>query len=200
MYSIVILIFNLFGMSIKTPRITPEEIKTIKDAQAGSMKAFNRIFYRYKSFVEKVLFSYLNDYDEARDLTNDVFVKVYEKLSMFTRYDSFGGWLRILAKNTAIDYLRSLGNSINVSADDKENKLQLRDVSGDDEVSITNRMTYNYLVELFNKIPPSYRESCKLFYVDNLTVAQIAKTLKIPVNTVKSNLFRMRKIIKKLKL
>ena len=184
-------------MSIKTPRITPAEIKTIKDAQAGSMKAFNRIFYRYKSFVENVLFQYIGDMDEARDITNDVFLKVYEKLSKFTRYDSFGGWLRILAKNTAIDYLR-VHKRFDVSTDDE--RLQLKDVSGDDEISTTNKLTYNYLISLFDKIPPSYRESCKLFYIDNLTVEQIAKALKLPTGTVKSNLFRMRKILKKLKL
>jgi RNA polymerase sigma-70 factor (ECF subfamily) len=184
-------------MSIKTPRITPAEIETIKDAKAGSMKAFNRIFYRYKSFVEQILYQYLGDMDEARDLTNDVFLKVYEKLSLFTRYDSFGGWLRILAKNTAIDYLR-VHKSFDVSTDDE--RLQLRDVSGDDEVSVTNKLTYDYLIKLFDKIPPSYRESCKLYYIDNLKVADIAKIQDIPVNTVKSNLFRMRKLLKKLKL
>ena len=185
-------------MSNNLPKITSAEIKTIKEAQAGSMKAFNRIFYRYKPFVEQVLYQYLSDMDEARDLTNDVFLKVYDKLSLFTRYDSFGGWLRILAKNTAIDYLRTTPKTASVSADDEKNKLQLKDIGGDDEVSVTNKMTYDYLVSLFDTLPPSYRDSCKLFYVDNLTVAQIAKILKIPVNTVKSNLFRMRKIIKKL--
>ena len=78
-------------MSKDLSRITPEEIKTIKDAQAGSMKAFNRIFYRYKPFVENLLYKYINDMDEARDLTNVVFLKVYEKLSKFAAYDSFGG-------------------------------------------------------------------------------------------------------------
>ena len=87
-------------MSKELPKITKEEIETIKDAQAGSMKAFNHIFFRYKDFVDHVLYQYVQDLDEARDLTNEVFLKVYEKLSKFTRYESFGGWLRILAKNT----------------------------------------------------------------------------------------------------
>lgn len=188
-------------MSNNLPKITPEEIKTIKDAKAGSMKAFNRIFYRYKPFVENILFQYLKDMDESRDLTNIVFLKVYDKLSKFTAYDSFGGWLRILAKNTAIDYLRTIGKRTNVSTDDQNKKLQLTDVDGDDEISITNKMTYDYLISLIDTLPPSYRESCRLFYVDNMTVVQIAEALNIPPGTVKSNLFRMRKLFqKKLKL
>ena len=187
-------------MSKNVPKITPEEIKTIKDAQAGSIKAFNRIFYRYKGFVENLLYQYLKDMDEAKDLANIVFLKVYEKLSQFTAYDSFGGWLRILTKNTAIDYLRTISNKINVSIDNSEKKLQLSDVDGDDEISITDKMTYDYLIDLINTLPPSYRETCKLFYVDNLTVSQISEALNIPKGTVKSNLFRMRKQFQKLKL
>lgn len=184
-------------MSKNLPRITPEEIKTIKDAQAGSMKAFNRIFYRYKPFVENILFQYLKDMDEAKDLTNIVFLKVYEKLSKFTAYDSFGGWLRILTKNTAIDYLRTINDKTDVSIDNSKNLLQLRDVSGDD-IDVVDKMTSDYLVNLIDKLPPSYRESCRLFYVENLTVSQIAEALQIPPGTVKSNLFRMRNKLKKL--
>lgn len=184
-------------MSKNLPRITPEEIKTIKDAQAGSMKAFNRIFYRYKPFVESILFQYLKDMDEAKDLTNIVFLKVYDKLSKFTAYNSFGGWLRILTKNTAIDYLRTINDKTDVSIDNSKNLLQLRDVSGDD-VDVVDKMTSDYLVSLIDKLPPSYRESCRLFYVENLTVSQIAEALQIPHGTVKSNLFRMRNKLKKL--
>lgn len=184
-------------MSKNLPRITPEEIKTIKDAQAGSMKAFNRIFYRYKPFVESILFQYLKDMDEAKDLTNIVFLKVYDKLSKFTAYNSFGGWLRILTKNTAIDYLRTINDKTDVSIDNSKNLLQLRDVSGDD-VDVVDKMTSDYLVSLIDKLPPSYRESCRLFYVENLTVSQIAEALQIPPGTVKSNLFRMRNKLKKL--
>lgn len=187
-------------MSNKIPRITPEEIQTIKDAQAGSMKAFDRIFYRYKPFVDGVLYYYLKDMDEAKDLTNVVFLKVYDKLSKFTRYESFGGWLRILAKNTAIDYLRTIKGDDDVSNDDQNKRIQLSDIKGDSEETIVRKMTYNYLVELENILPPSYREVYRLFYVENLTTANIAKILKIPEGTVKSNLFRTRKILKKLKL
>lgn len=185
-------------MSNNLPKITPEEIKTIKDAKAGSTKAFNRIFYKYKPFVENLLYQYLKDMDEAREVTNVVFLKVHDKLSQFTDYSSFGGWLRILTKNTAIDYLRTMANKANVSADDQDKKLQLPDDSGDSEVSITNKMTYDYLVSLIDMLPPSYRDSCKLFYVDNMTVAQVAEALNIPPGTVKSNLFRMRKLIQKM--
>ena len=70
---------------MKNPRITEEEIRLIKDAKAGSELAFNRIFNKYKGFVDNVLFTYIKDMDEAKDLTNIVFLKVHDKLSKFTK-------------------------------------------------------------------------------------------------------------------
>ena len=70
-------------------RITQSEIETIKEAQKGNELAFNKLFNRYKEFVDNVLFCYVNDMDEAKDLTNVVFLKVHQKLSTFTDYFSF---------------------------------------------------------------------------------------------------------------
>ena len=55
-------------------RITQSEIETIKSAQQGNVLAFNKLFSRYKEFVDNILFSYVNDMDEAKDLTNVVFL------------------------------------------------------------------------------------------------------------------------------
>lgn len=180
---------------MKNPKISEDEIRLIKDAKDGDIRAFNRIFYKYKGFVDNLLYQYLKDMDEARDLTNIVFLKVYEKLSKFTAYNSFGGWLRILAKNTAIDYLRSIKQK-DISADDCENGMQIQLPSGDDETSTINKLTYDHLVNQFNDLPLSYGEVAKLFYCDNLTVAQISEVLDVPEGTIKSNLHRMRKILK----
>src|SRR5574344_771978 len=101
-----------------SPEITPEEIELIKSVKAGSKTAFSKLFKQYKPFVEKLLYTYIKDMDEARDIANIVFLKVYEKIAMFTDYSSFGGWLRILTKNVAIDYLRTVKQ--NKSLEDDE--------------------------------------------------------------------------------
>ena len=101
-------------------RITASEIQLINQAQKGNMLAFNKLFARYKEFVDNILFAYVKDMDEAKDLTNVVFLKVHQKLSTFTDYSSFGGWLRIIANHTAIDYLRKM----------KEKSVELGEDSG----------------------------------------------------------------------
>lgn len=176
--------------------ITQEEIELIKSVQAGSELAFSRLFNRYKPFVDNLLYTYLKDKDEARDMTNIVFLRVHEKISKFTNYNTFGGWLRILTKNVAIDYLRTIKN--NYSLQDNVSKSILDEDCGDTESDYVNKMTYDTLIDMFEKLPPSYREACKLFYIENMTVAQISEALNMPKGTIKSNLHRMRKILKTL--
>lgn len=180
---------------MKNPKITQEEIRLIKDAKAGNTLAFNKLFNRYKNFVDHVLYSYLKDFDEAQDLTNIVFLKVYYKLSSFTDYSSFGGWLRIIANRTAIDYLRKIGDKNKFLGDD-DNKMSLDQIESN-ECDTVNRITYEQLLEEFDRFSPIHREICLLFYKDNLTVEQISKNLSISTGTIKSILSRTRANIKK---
>lgn len=181
---------------MSSTKITQEEIELIKSAKAGSQPAFSRLFKMYKPFVEKLLNTYLHDMDESKDLTNIVFLKVYEKLDKFENYSSFGGWLRILAKNTAIDYLRTIKMK-NESVDSEESNIQLPASYTDAETDCVNKMTYDYIISLISTLPPSYRKVCRLFYIENMTVSQISEETGIPSGTIKSDLFRMRKIFKK---
>jgi len=181
---------------MKTPNITPEEVGMVKRAQAGDESAFACIFKRYKGFVENVLFQYLKDMDEAKDVTNIVFLKVYEKLSTFTAYDSFGGWLRIIANNTAIDYLRAVSKSSNTlgSSDDRLSEDENKCTTGDE---LVNHLTYKQILELFDSLPELKREICYMFYQDGMRVEDISNALNVPTGTIKSVLSRTRRKIKK---
>ena len=174
--------------------ITPEEIALIKSAKAGSELAFTKIFNRYKPFVEGVLMTYIKDEDEAKDIANIVFLKVFDKISTFTNYDTFGGWLRILTKNVAIDYLRTVKQTYSLQEGTTANEFE--ESSDDTEKSYIDRMTYENLIAMFDKLPPSYRDACRMFYVDNMPIAEISKALGVPKGTIKSNLHRMRKILR----
>lgn len=180
-----------------TPKITEKEIAIIKSAKTGDERAFSKLFKNYKPFVENLLNTYLNDVDEARDLTNEVFLKVYQKLSKFTSYDSFGGWLRTLTKNTAIDYLRR--KTEDLVLDDSESGIEPQEPSGEDEQSVIDKITYDHIIDQMNTLPPLYRDVCMLYYKDNLTVKQISESKHIPKGTVKSYLFRFRKKFNKFK-
>ena len=176
---------------MNAPKITEKEIAIIKSAQTGDPRAFNKLFNYYKPFVENLLNLYLKDMDEARDLTNEVFLKVYQKLSKFTSYNSFGGWLRTLTKNTAIDYLRH--KTEDLVLDDSESGIEPIEPSSEDEQLVVDKITYDWIIKEMDTLPPLYRDVCLLYYKDNLTVKQISEAKNIPKGTVKSYLFRFRK-------
>lgn len=180
---------------MKNPRITQEEIGIIKKAQAGDESAFSVLFHRYKGFVDNLLFQYIKDMDEAKDITNVVFLKVHDKLSTFTAYESFGGWLRVITNRTAVDYLREMKNKSNVLGE-ADGRLPSEEASSSLEDDIVNRLTFEHLLTEFDKFPETTRKVCKLFYANNMTVEQIGSALRIPTGTVKSMLSRTRRKVK----
>ena len=182
-------------MIAKTYSITNEEVGIIKSAQAGNILAFNKLFHRYKSFVDGILYHYIKDLDEAKDITNIVFLKVYEKLSQFTDYNSFGGWLRILTNRTAIDYLRSVKNKAKPIGEKSERLSQASSISSD-ENDLVNRISYERILEEFKKFPAHMKQILELYYVENMTVVQISDVLSIPTGTIKSILSRTRTKLK----
>lgn len=178
----------------KNPNITDEEIALIKSAQAGNMSAYNKLYYRYKGFTTNLLYQYIKDFDEAKDINNVVWLKVYDKLSKFKDYSSFGGWLRVLTNRTAIDYLRGIKN-LNYAPEGADERMSEQDINhGDSQV---DKMTYDQVVEEFKKFPEDVRKVFKLFYVNNLTCQEISKVTGIPTGTVKSHLSRKRKVLQK---
>lgn len=178
----------------KNPKITPEEIALIKSAQEGDIKAFNKLYYKYRGFTTNILYGYIKDYDESKDVNNIVWLKVYNKLSKFVDYSSFGGWLRVLTNRTAVDYLRELKDLTYVPENaDFVDRAQEVDY-GESEV---DKMTYNQVVEKFNQLSEDVRKVFRLFYIENRTVKDISKITGIPLGTVKSHLSRKRKLLQK---
>lgn len=176
-------------------RITQSEIETIKSAQQGNVLAFNKLFSRYKEFVDNILFGYVNDMDEAKDLTNVVFLKVHQKLSTFTDYSSFGGWLRIIANRTAIDYLRRMKEKA-VELGEDTGRLPVELTNASEEEDLVNLLEYEALLKEFEKLPEKTQRIFNLFYVEDLTTDEISKVLKIPTGTIKAILSRTRRKIK----
>lgn len=176
------------------PKITQEEIQLVKKAKAGDMKAYNKLFKKYKRFVELILFKYLGDMDEAKDLTNVVFMKVYNKLSTFVSYDSFGGWLRIIANRTAIDYIRKNARYQSIT---KEQESLLESEEGGNENDIINNITYKKILKEFENLPEDTKTIFNMFYVDNHTIEEINKRTGMPIGTIKSILHRTRKQLQK---
>lgn len=183
---------------MNNPKITKEEVAIIKKAQAGDILAFNRIFKKYKGFVDHILFMYIKDMDEAKDMTNIVFLKVHDKLSQFTAYESFGGWLRVIANHVAIDYLRETNAKKNVMGSSIE-RLSLDECHNSCENDLVNRFEAEEILKEFEVLPERTQRILRMHFIEGMTIKQISEALRMPTGTIKSILARtMRKIKTKL--
>lgn len=181
----------------KNPRITKSEIVLIKRAKNGDMIAFNRLYYKYRHFVEGVIFQYIKDKEMSKDLADEVFIKVHNKLSTFINYSSFGGWLRIIANRIAIDYLRKTKTEKSLVEYDSDRLSFENILTNTPEDDLVNRTKVEELYSIVNNCSESTRKVFKLFYKDNLTIDMISNILRMPVGTIKSILSRTRNTIRK---
>ncbi|MBU0765216.1 MAG: RNA polymerase sigma factor [Bacteroidetes bacterium] len=144
----------------------------------------------YKTFYGKMLavcMRYAHDYEEARDILHDGFIKVFAKLESFQNLGSLEGWVRRIIVNNAIDHLRKKKEFV-VSHD--ESGLENVKDESDDEKAINEdiRMKADLIIRLIQKLTPAYRAAFNLYVIENYSHKEIAEMLGISIGASKSNL------------
>jgi len=160
---------------------------------------------RYLRPIYSFVYRYVGDQQEAEDITQEVFVKVWRNLKKFNRNKKFKTWIFSIAKNTSIDWLRrkknrpfsnfeneegynSLANMIADPAPLPNEILAQKDIAGTLNIAV-NQLTLRYRMVLF------------LRYNDHFTFREIAEVLGKPLNTIKSRhrraLIQLRKLLSK---
>lgn len=164
-------------------------------------KNYQRKFYdRYFSFALKHAFRYFTDYERARDVVHDSFIKVFNNLNQFssksvisaaTEY-TLMAWMKKIIINTAIDQLRK-NKSIPV----------LTEITGaiwDEEattISPEDNLLYKELLLELSKLSPAYRTVFNLHAVDGYTFNEIAEMLGVTTGGAKSTYFKAKQVLQK---
>lgn len=170
-----------------------EKLRALLTGCRGTDRAAQQQLYRqYYSYALSVCLRYTRQRDEAVEVVNDGFMKVFRDVQRFDagRYEltgSFRGWLRKIMIRTAIDYFR---------AHEKHHAAQdLADLShepADASHTPLDTLAYDDLLRLVQQLPPAYRTVFNLFAIDGYTHEEIAQHLRISTGTSKSNLFKAR--------
>ncbi|TCD10845.1 sigma-70 family RNA polymerase sigma factor [Pedobacter frigidisoli] len=150
--------------------------------ERDSQKALYKHFY---SFAMGICLRYANDRLDAAGILNDGFFKAFKNISKYEPAKAFMPWLGRIITNTAIDYYRAnLKFADHVDLEDHENISQVS--------SVYDKLAYNDLLALVQKLSPAYRTVFNLYAIDGYTHEEISETLKISIGTSKSNLFKAR--------
>ena len=152
-------------------------------------KAYQKLLYcTYASKMFAVCLRYARSREEAQDILQDGFVKVFGKLGSYRNEGSLEGWIRRIMVNTAI-------SSYHKSSQLHEVRLEI-DFDKDDEVpGIIERLTEKELIKMLQGLPDGYRVIFNLYAIEGFSHAEIAAQLGITESTSRSQLTKARKYI-----
>ena len=164
---------------------------TIIRASEGDIQVFEDIYRTYSGFVYNVALRVMRNQEAAEEITQDVFMIIYRKLTQFNFQSSFSTWLYRIAVNQSINYGKRLTRERNKMVAYNENLETKHSTSAVSEAIEKEQsdITINTLLDALN---PEQRACIVLRNIEGLSYEEIAQTLKININTVRSRLKRAR--------
>jgi len=149
-----------------------------------SQKQLYQLFYGY---AMSVCIRYCKNRDEALEVLNDGFMKIFTKIHKYDPEKSFKGWVRKIMIHTALDQYRRQLKYAEVRTGDIEQQAGLS--NGE---NVLQQLAYEDLLAMVQRLSPVYRTVFNLHVIDGYTHEEIAEILEISVGTSKSNLFKAR--------
>ncbi len=165
----------------------------IEQCLAGDQAAWEQIVRLHWRRVFNIAYKFVGKHDEAEDLTQDVFLKLFKSLGTFDRRANFQTWLISVSRNLCIDHYRSVRKereTIDRSVDAGELTPASSDIGPLRQLERSDRRAM--LHAALQKLPPTLRTAVLLRDIHELTYQEIAKQLELPEGTVKSRINRGR--------
>jgi RNA polymerase sigma-70 factor (ECF subfamily) len=165
----------------------------LRKCRAGDQEAWKALVARHTRRVFGVAYRFLGRADEAEDLTQDVFVKVYLGLDRFREEEgAFGTWLTTVARNQAIDHYRRRREERLRRAEDPA-ILEFKAADGESQqLGLERRERVEFVRRGLRALPPDLREPIVLCDLQGLSYEEASASLGIPLGTVKSRINRGR--------
>ena len=171
----------------------------VASAVAGAEGSFEELVRRYQRPIAAYVYRMVGDYESALDLTQEIFIKVYNSLRRYRSEFKFSTWIYKIAHNSAVDHLRRSTTReqplINGPEDDPfELPLESNRLSPEQE---SERKERRIEIEgVVRGLPSSYRELVILRHSQDLTYEEIVEVTSLPLGTVKNRLFRAREMMR----
>ncbi|MFH1564037.1 MAG: sigma-70 family RNA polymerase sigma factor [Nitrospirota bacterium] len=168
--------------------------KDLTRASNGDIEAFEQVYKDFSKFVYNISLRITRHSEDADEVTQDTFMKIYHKLKTFRFRSSFKTWVYRIAVNTAINYYHSSIKKESKRVDFETVALTL----GDNKLpsdNIIKQDDFAQLDSLLRVLKPEHRVCLILREIEGLSYQEIASVLEIPVNTVRSRLKRARQAL-----
>lgn len=175
------------------------DTKLLTRCKKHDRTAFVELFKMYEKYLYKLCYSYVQNEQDALDITQEVYIKVFRNISKYDEKMPFHPWIRTIAVNTCLNHKRTLKNnviSLNAKVDDDKCLEEVIAADKDVECEIENRDLGRTIRENIESLSPKHRMVLVLRYYEGLSYEEIASVLKEPIGTIKTNIYRARSILK----
>ena len=175
------------------------DLLLVESAKNGNEKAFSSLLNRYRDSIYYMLLKMVNNSSDAEDLTIEAFGKAFRNLDSFTPDFAFSTWLFKIATNNCIDFIRRkqvTPTPIDQLQEDIDNiTVNIQSDLPDPEETLINDQKIAVLRDIVNQLKPRYRNLIDLRYYKEYSYEEIASELKLPIGTVKAQLYRAKSLL-----
>ena len=163
--------------------------------KSKDIKAFDTFVSEYEKKIYSYAYGFSLNRDDALDITQEVFIKVYKNIDKFKENSSLSTWVYRITSNVCIDYARKNKNNKNISITDENIEFinQIPDNASCTDEIIENRELSDELVNSLNKLDADSKQIVVMRDILGLSYSEIAEILKLEDGTVKSRIARSRK-------
>ncbi len=178
----------------------------IEKIVAGDSPAFRVLVESYQRLVCHVVFRMVANEADREELCQEVFVKVFQHLKNFNFQSKLSTWIARIAYNTCVNYLKKKKTPLyddlaGTEADSPGDRAVSFIESVPGELPMPDEFTMDREIRLFlheaiSELPPQYRAILTLYHLDEMSYKEIGEIINLPEGTVKSYLFRARKLLK----
>jgi RNA polymerase sigma factor (sigma-70 family) len=172
-------------MAIKAD-ITEKDL--VRRCLAGDAKSQQQLYTKYASVIYAICMRYARNAENAKDLLQEAFIKVFDGLKYFRFEGSFEGWMKRVAVNTCLDFNKKLKN------EPYNEELEVHLEVGEGE-RVSSDLYVEDLFRLLQKLPAGYRTVFNLYAIEGFSHQEIADSLAITESTSKTQLFKARKML-----
>lgn len=178
------------------------EQEWIARAKAGDMQAFEALILQHEKIVYNVALRMMNHSEDARDISQEVFLKAYKSIGQFDERAMFSTWLYRITTNTCIDELRrrkgKQSYSLEEELESEEGSMQrqIADEGETPEESLLRAERADELKKALAQLTEEHRLAVILRDIRGLSYEEIAEIMDLPMGTVKSRISRARNQLK----
>lgn len=177
--------------TVENAVIQQRDESLIKAACAGDSASFAKLISLYQKKVRALGLGFFKNQTDTDDFVQDVFLKVYTNLSSFRGESMFSTWLLRIAYNTAVNSVKRRKEYVSLSED-----FELHDNDLGPEEKQIRDVTAQAVREALQELPEKYASCLDLYFFHDMPYSDISETADLPVNTIKSHIFRAKKMLR----